>query len=60
MWSSDTPNSTNWSGQVINPTDWSEFNVNSTSWELDNIITGFLLQEDGDYILQENGERIGF
>jgi hypothetical protein len=53
--------STNWTKSSINQTNWTKVAVNQTSWEPDIIFSesGLLLQNGVDFLLYQNGNKIG-
>ncbi len=58
IWNPISPNNPSW--VEITPTDqkWVEGVPTNLSWGVTLFITGYLLNEDGSYILTEDGNRI--
>ena len=57
-WSGGSVNSSNWSESSKPSTNWTGGSVNSVNWEDDDPSAGFLLLENGDNVLREEGNDI--
>lgn len=61
-WSSDTSKSTDWSGGTSQSSDFTGGTPTSTDWGNEgsyDFSNGFLLLQDGSYLLLQNEGRIG-
>lgn len=53
-----TVNATDYDDQTVNATDYTGQSVSATNYSLDGLTQGILLQQNGDYLLLQDGNPI--